>query len=52
MIKYQLVYNGNACYPLVNTKDEAESFKQKLIEQFPEIIVEIKAIELQGVKSC
>tara|TARA_R110000764_G_C10899154_1_gene371242 strand:+ start:323 stop:481 length:159 start_codon:yes stop_codon:yes gene_type:complete len=52
MIKYQLVYNGNACYPLVNTREEAENFKQKAAKQFPEIIVEIKAIELQGVKSC
>ena len=51
MIKYQLIYNGNECFPLLKTKREAEKFKQKANEQFPEIIVEIKAIELQGVKS-
>lgn len=50
MLKYQLVYNGNECYPLLNTKEEAERFKQKAAEQWPEIRVEIKAIECEGVK--
>jgi hypothetical protein len=46
MIKYQLIYNGHECFPLVNTREEAESFKQKSAEQSPEMHVEIKAIEV------
>jgi len=51
MLKYQLVYNGNGCYPLLDTKEEAERFKQKTAEQWPDIKVEIKAIESQGAES-
>tara|TARA_R110001592_G_scaffold332842_3_gene616438 strand:+ start:1668 stop:1814 length:147 start_codon:yes stop_codon:yes gene_type:complete len=46
MTKYQLIYNGNECYPLVNTREEAENFKQKAAEQWPEINVVIKEIEV------
>jgi len=46
MTKYQLICNGNECYPLVNTREEAESFKQKSAEQMPQVHVEIKEIEV------
>ena len=46
MAKYQLTYNGHRCYPLVSTREEAESFKQKSEEQYPETHVEIKKIKL------
>jgi len=45
MNKYQLTYNGNGCYPLCDTKEEAEGFKQKSAMQWPEITVEIKQVE-------
>tara|TARA_R110000868_G_C10425583_1_gene723785 strand:+ start:27 stop:194 length:168 start_codon:yes stop_codon:yes gene_type:complete len=45
MTKYQLTYNGNGCYPLCDTKEEAEDFKQKSATQWPEITVEIKQVE-------
>ncbi len=48
MAKYQLIYNGHKCYPLVNTREEAESFKQKSKEQYPEIHVEIKKIKVSS----
>jgi hypothetical protein len=44
MTKYQLIYNGNKCYPLCDTIEQAESYKQKSAEQWPEIKVEIKQI--------
>jgi hypothetical protein len=50
MIKYQLIYNGNEAFPLVNTKEKAESFKRKAEAQFPGMRVEIKVIECEGVK--
>lgn len=51
MTKYQLIYNGNECFPLLKTKREAEKFKQKANEQYPLISVEIKAIELKEDES-
>jgi hypothetical protein len=47
MTKYQLIYNGNKCYPLCDTIEQAESYKQKSAEQWPEIKVEIKKQEEQ-----
>tara|TARA_R110001632_G_scaffold65904_2_gene155866 strand:+ start:160 stop:312 length:153 start_codon:yes stop_codon:yes gene_type:complete len=48
MSKYQLIYNGHECFPLVNTREEAESFKEKSEKQSPDIIVEIKEITLHS----
>ena len=45
MTKYQLFYNEHGCYPLCDTKEEAEQFKQKSEEKWPEMNVEIKQIE-------
>jgi hypothetical protein len=50
MIKYQLIYNGCEAFPLVDTKEQAESFKRKSEAQFPAINVEIKSIECEEVK--
>tara|TARA_R110000744_G_scaffold12564_1_gene37286 strand:- start:1000 stop:1185 length:186 start_codon:yes stop_codon:yes gene_type:complete len=42
--KYQLIYNGNPAHPLCDTREEAEHFKQKAADQWPEIKVEILAV--------
>ena len=47
MTKYQLFYNEHVCYPLCDTKEEAEQFKQKSEKNWPEMKVEIKQIEEQ-----
>ena len=47
MTKYQLFYNEHGCYPICDTKEEAEQFKQKSEEKWPEMKVEIKQIEEQ-----
>ena len=44
MTKYQLIYNGHPCFPLCDTKEEAERFKQKSAEQYPYLNVAIKEI--------
>ena len=47
MTKYQLIYNGHGCYPLCDTREEAEGYEQKSAAQWPEITVEIKQVEEQ-----
>tara|TARA_R110002074_G_scaffold61959_2_gene149452 strand:+ start:1939 stop:2094 length:156 start_codon:yes stop_codon:yes gene_type:complete len=44
MREYQLIYNGNPAYPLCSTREEAELFKQKAADKWPEMRVEIKQI--------
>ena len=48
MPRYQLIYNGNPTYPLCDTRDEAEGFKQKAAAKWPEITVEIKQVKEQA----
>lgn len=50
MEKYQLTYNGNACYPLCNTIEEAEEYKQRAAAQWPEIKVEIKQVNKESAQ--
>jgi hypothetical protein len=44
-MQYQLIYNGHPAYPLLDTVEEAERFKQKAAEQYPAIKVEILPIK-------
>ena len=48
MTKFQLVYNGNECFPLCNTREEADRFKQKAADQWPEMKVVIKEINQEA----
>ena len=48
MTKFQLVYNGNKCLPLCNTREEADRFKQKAADQWPEMKVVIKEINQEA----
>jgi hypothetical protein len=48
MTKFQLVYNGNECFPLCNTREEANRFKQKAADQWPEMKVVIKEINQEA----
>ena len=45
MTKYQLIYNGNPCFPLCDTRAEAEKFKKKSAEHYPDLNVVIKEIK-------
>tara|TARA_R110001599_G_scaffold66234_2_gene187158 strand:+ start:560 stop:829 length:270 start_codon:yes stop_codon:yes gene_type:complete len=47
MTKYQLIYNGHQSALLLDTLKEAEGFKQKAADAWPEITVEIKQVEEQ-----
>jgi hypothetical protein len=48
MTKYQLIYNDNPAYPLLNTREEANRFKQKAADQWPEMKVVIKEINQEA----
>ena len=47
MTKYQLSYNGHQAALLLDTLKEAEGFKQRAADAWPEITVEIKQVEEQ-----
>lgn len=44
-MQYQLIYNGHPANPLLNTLEEAEGFKQRAADAWPDITVEIVTIE-------
>tara|TARA_R110000796_G_C14291227_1_gene403988 strand:+ start:298 stop:480 length:183 start_codon:yes stop_codon:yes gene_type:complete len=44
MTKYQLIYNDSLAPFLCDTRKEAESFKQKAADEWPEMKVVIKEI--------
>ena len=47
-MKYQLVYNGHAAALLLDTLKEAEGFKQRAADAWPEITVEIVTVKEEG----
>ena len=51
MTKYQLIYNDNPAYPLLNTREEADRFKQKAADQWPEMKVVIHSQEEAEAKA-
>ena len=48
MTKFQLIYNGHPCFPLCDTREEAEVFKQKSAAQSPYLSVVIKEVNTDG----
>ena len=48
MTKYQLIYNDSLAPFLCDTRKEAESFKQKAADEWPEMNVVIKEINQES----